>query len=97
MIRRLVTLISSQAALLAQSEAAMKQAESASTAAKSLLAQRGEIAQNTSNEAHDKEVSCFIYSITYKYKFRFRLAEVATASANSMLQLKTHIALFVFQ
>lgn len=44
---------------MAQSEAAMKQAESASTAAKSLLAQRGEIAQNTSNEAHDKEVSSY--------------------------------------
>ncbi|CAH1372303.1 hypothetical protein MTP99_013796 [Tenebrio molitor] len=56
-IRRLVILISSQAALLAQSEASMRQAQSATTAAKSLLAQRGEIAQNDSNEAHDKEVT----------------------------------------
>lgn len=58
-IRRLVTLISSQAGLLAQSEAAMKQAVSATTAAKSLLAQRGsgEIAQNDSNEAHDKQIT----------------------------------------
>ncbi|XP_044269465.1 B-cell receptor-associated protein 31 isoform X2 [Tribolium madens] len=56
-IRRLVILISSQAALLAQSEASMRQAQSATTAAKSLLAQRGEIAQNDSNEAHDKEIS----------------------------------------
>ncbi|KAH0814711.1 hypothetical protein GEV33_008079 [Tenebrio molitor] len=35
----------------------MRQAQSATTAAKSLLAQRGEIAQNDSNEAHDKEVT----------------------------------------
>lgn len=55
-IRRLVTLISSQAALLAQSEASMRQAQSATTAAKSLLAQRGEIQENDSNEAHDKQV-----------------------------------------
>ncbi|EEZ99560.1 B-cell receptor-associated protein 31-like Protein [Tribolium castaneum] len=32
-------------------------AQSATTAAKSLLAQRGEIAQNDTNEAHDKEIS----------------------------------------
>lgn len=56
-IRRLVILISSQAALLAQSEASMRQAQSATTAAKSLLAQKGEVAQNESNEAHDKEIS----------------------------------------
>lgn len=36
----------------------MRQAQSASSAAKSLLAQRGagEVAQNNSNEAHDQEV-----------------------------------------
>lgn len=56
-IRRLVILISSQASLLAQSEASMRQAQSATTAAKSLLAQRGEIQQNDSNEAHDKQVT----------------------------------------
>lgn len=58
-IRRLVILISDQATLLAQSEAAMRQAQSASSAAKSLLAQRGagEVAQNNTNEAHDKEVT----------------------------------------
>ncbi|XP_046733704.1 B-cell receptor-associated protein 31 [Diprion similis] len=58
-IRRLVTLISAQATLLAQSEAAMRQAVSATTTAKSLLAQKssGESAQNDSNEAHDKAVS----------------------------------------
>lgn len=58
-IRRLVILISDQAVLLAQSEAAMRQAQSASSAAKSLLAQRGagEVAQNNSNEAHDQEVT----------------------------------------
>ncbi|KAJ8933091.1 hypothetical protein NQ314_014219 [Rhamnusium bicolor] len=56
-IRRLVILISAQATLQAQSEASMRQAQSATTAAKSLLAQRGEIEQNDSNEAHDKEVT----------------------------------------
>ncbi|KAF5288070.1 hypothetical protein FQR65_LT12120 [Abscondita terminalis] len=56
-IRRLVILISSQAALLAQSEAALKQAQGATTAARSFMAQQGEKAQNESNEAHDKEVS----------------------------------------
>ncbi|XP_060519628.1 B-cell receptor-associated protein 31 [Cylas formicarius] len=57
-IRRLVILISSQAALLAQSEASMRQAQSATTAAKSLLlAKQGESEQNDTNEAHDKEVS----------------------------------------
>nr|CAH7714679.1 unnamed protein product [Callosobruchus chinensis]CAH7766378.1 unnamed protein product [Callosobruchus chinensis] len=55
-IRRLVILISQQATLEAQSEASMRQAQSATTAAKSLLAQKNEEAQNDSNEAHDKEV-----------------------------------------
>lgn len=55
----MVLLISTQANLLAQSEAAMRQAQSASSAAKTLLASRGAgevAAQNNSNEAHDKEV-----------------------------------------
>ncbi|CAL1677673.1 unnamed protein product [Lasius platythorax] len=58
-IRRLVLLISTQASLLAQNEAAMRQAQSATTTARSLLSQRtiGESAQNDSNEAHDKQVS----------------------------------------
>lgn len=58
-IRRLVILISSQATLLAQSVAAMRQAQSATTTAKSLLSQKtvGESAQNDSNEAHDKVLS----------------------------------------
>lgn len=55
-IRRLVILISAQANLQAQSEASMRQAQSATTAAKSLLAQKGENVQNESNEAHEKEV-----------------------------------------
>lgn len=56
-IRRLVLLISNQAALLAQSEASMRQAQGASTAARTLLAQRGVEEQNSTNEAHDKQVS----------------------------------------
>lgn len=39
-IRRLVTLLSSQAQLLAQSEASMRQAQSATTAARTLLTQQ---------------------------------------------------------
>ncbi|KAK2585270.1 hypothetical protein KPH14_009965 [Odynerus spinipes] len=58
-IRRLTTLISTQALLLAQNEAAMRQAQSATTTARSLLSQKpsGESTQNDSNEAHDKAVS----------------------------------------
>ncbi|XP_031843676.1 B-cell receptor-associated protein 31 [Nomia melanderi] len=58
-IRRLVVLISSQAMLLASNEAAMRQAQSATTTARSLLSQKttGESAQNDSNEAYDK-VAC---------------------------------------
>ncbi|CAH0546361.1 unnamed protein product [Brassicogethes aeneus] len=56
-IRRLVILISAQANLLAQAEASMRQAQSATTAAKGLLAQKGEIDQNATNENRDKEVS----------------------------------------
>ncbi|XP_018325264.1 B-cell receptor-associated protein 31 isoform X2 [Agrilus planipennis] len=63
-IRRLVTLISQQASLLAQSEAAMRQAQSASTAAKTLLAQTGASNDNESNEAQDKEVSTLRKKIT---------------------------------
>jgi len=55
-IRRLISLISQQATLLAQSEAAMKQAQSATSAAKTFF-KSGESAQNSSNEAHDKEVT----------------------------------------
>lgn len=63
-IRRLILLISTQATLLAQAEASMRQAQSASTAAKTLLAQHGEEAQNSSNEAHDKQVSALKGLIT---------------------------------
>jgi len=56
-IRRLVILISTQAALQAQSAASMAQAQSATTAARSLLAKSGEIQQNDTNEAHDKEIN----------------------------------------
>ncbi|KAJ8675160.1 hypothetical protein QAD02_010946 [Eretmocerus hayati] len=55
-IRRLVILISAQANLLAQSEASMKQAQSATSAARNLLQKSGESAQNDSNEVYDKAV-----------------------------------------
>lgn len=53
-IRRLVLLISQQATLLAQSEASMRQAQSASATAKTLLAQREDVTQNEKNETSDK-------------------------------------------
>lgn len=58
-IRRLISLIMTQATLLAQSEAAMAQAKSATTAARDLMTQKnsGEVAQNSTNEAHDKEIN----------------------------------------
>lgn len=51
-IRRLVMLISSQATLLAQSEASMRQAQSASTAARTLLSQQK--AKETEDEKGDE-------------------------------------------
>lgn len=61
-IRRVIHLLSSQAGLIAQSEAALKQAQSASAVAKSMLKKSGgksssEGEQNAANEAHDKEMS----------------------------------------
>lgn len=58
-VRRLVSLISTQATLLAQCEAAVAQAKSATTAARDLMTQKssGEAAQNSTNEAHDKEIN----------------------------------------
>ncbi|KOC64634.1 B-cell receptor-associated protein 31 [Habropoda laboriosa] len=54
-IKRLVILISAQATLLAQSEAAMRQAYSLTTTVESLSQKTiGESTQNDSNEAHDK-------------------------------------------
>ncbi|XP_044752924.1 B-cell receptor-associated protein 31 [Coccinella septempunctata] len=73
-IRRLVMLISSQAALLAQSEASMKQAQSASAAAKSYLKQQGDIKENLSNEAHDKEINEMRAEIS-ALKEKLKLAE----------------------
>lgn len=61
-IRRLVTLISAQAQLLAQSEASMRQAQSATTAARSLLSQRKEDDQavDSKEAAKSNELVCFI-------------------------------------
>uniref|UniRef100_V9IDS5 Endoplasmic reticulum transmembrane protein n=1 Tax=Apis cerana TaxID=7461 RepID=V9IDS5_APICE len=56
-IRRLVTLISAQAILLAQNEAAMRQAQSATTTAKQLLSQKTESTQNDLNEVHNEEIA----------------------------------------
>lgn len=48
-IRRLVTLISEQASLLANSEASMKQAQSATATARTLLAQQGDSGKKEAN------------------------------------------------
>lgn len=84
-IRRLVTLISEQATLLAQSEAALKQAQSATSTAKILLSQKGagEVAQNSTNEAHDKEINELkekLKEVT-ELKVELQLAELELARA----------------
>lgn len=48
-----------QANLLAQSEAFMRQAESATVAARRLIAEKGETEQNAANENSDSKV-CFL-------------------------------------
>lgn len=60
-IRRLVTLISSQATLLAQSEASMRQAQSATTAARSLLSQQktDDKSVDPKEAAKSNELVCF--------------------------------------
>lgn len=55
-IRRLVILISTQATLLAQSEASMRQAQSASNAARTLLSQQKE-AETAAADADGKTKS----------------------------------------
>lgn len=54
-IRRLVTLISTQASLLAQSEANLRQAQSATTAAKSLLSQQKGTDERSEAEKTDEK------------------------------------------
>lgn len=53
-IRRIANLISVQAQLMAENEAALKQARSATTTARNMMVGKGEEAQNTSNEASDQ-------------------------------------------
>lgn len=65
-IRRLVILISSQAQLLAQSEASMRQAQSATTAARSLLSQ-----QKDDAPADPKESEKSNELVRFAYLFRF--------------------------
>lgn len=77
-IRRLVILISTQATLLAQSEAAMRQAQSATTTARSLLSQKGETAENDTNEAHDKIISAL----------KLQLSELASKNSDIENELK---------
>lgn len=64
-IRRLLSMISAQATMMAESVAILRQAESASTQARTLLnlqsgnSPSGEAHQNVTNEAHDMELKEF--------------------------------------
>lgn len=66
-IRRLIVLISTQATLLAQSEASMRQAQSATTAARSLLTQQKdrETGSDASSSEKDKEETDKLVCKTY--------------------------------
>lgn len=68
-IRRLVTLISAQASLLAQSEASLKQAKSASDAARSLMKQSTETGKEATEDKTLQEVSsskfCFYLHLNF--------------------------------
>lgn len=75
-IRRLVTLLSAQATLLAQSEASMRQAQSATTAARSLLSQQKNDEKSTDPKeaAKSNELVCIsfhcLFSPFHVVKFR---------------------------
>jgi B-cell receptor-associated protein 31 len=62
-IRRLVTLISAQAQLLAQSEASMRQAQSATTAARTLMNQQKEAEAGGDSETGEKTVSSDVAAV----------------------------------
>lgn len=62
-IRRLVTLISAQACLLAQSEASLKQAKSASDAARNLMKQSTETGKEAKEDKTLEEVNNFFFRI----------------------------------
>lgn len=76
-IRRLVILISTQAQLLAQSEASLRQAQSATTAARSLLSQQKiDDQKDEDKKLDDKDsgnlVSC-IYSRLFIHNFEKKI------------------------
>lgn len=68
-IRRLVILISTQAQLLAQSEASLRQAQSATTAARSLLSQQKVDDQKDEDKKLDDEDSGNLVSSIYSHLF----------------------------
>ncbi|KAL3283114.1 hypothetical protein HHI36_006270 [Cryptolaemus montrouzieri] len=81
-IRRLIMLICSQATLLAQAEASMKQAEGASAAAKKFLADQGNIKENASNEAHDEKIGVLESEIA-ELKEKLKAAEKDKSAVKS--------------
>lgn len=73
-IRRLVTLISAQAGLLAQSEASLKQAKSASDAARNLMNQTTEAGKEATEDKTLTEVSCSKFGLCLVTDFFLFLA-----------------------
>lgn len=72
-IRRLVTLISAQANLLAQSEASLKQAQSASAAVKSLMAEKStEKAKEATEDSTLGEVCCLHDLFNFFFFIQFK-------------------------
>lgn len=102
-IRRLLHLMITQASLIAQTEAALKQAQSASAAAKNILQQRvtGEEEQNAANEVIDKEVKelkAIISSLEEELEKATRDKEAVKSQAASVTKeydrlMKEHSAL----
>lgn len=82
-IRRLVTLISAQASLLAQSEASMKQAQSATAAARSLMADKTDKAKEATEDTTLNEVSLTPAFLSY---FPFGIWSFCTPSRPGMFK-----------
>lgn len=75
-IRRLVTLISAQASLIAQSEASLKQAKSASDAARNLMKQSTETGKDVTEDKTLEEVCDFILSRDFYFIIHFQLSSL---------------------
>lgn len=88
-IRRFVQLISKQAELSAENEAALKQAKSATAAARTYMQASGEDAQNSSNEAHQVELNKLTEKIESQDKEIERLKKDKEAVVSQAKSLET--------